>query len=175
MSKQDLVITLRPFRQEDFNAWLWVHNHQLPSVNAFDEGYFPTQGFNERYFSSLVSEYEDLRDNHDAFIYGAFDNEDKLCAVAQLITLSDDLKTAEIKLRVFNLYFRQGVGKQALQQLVEKAKEIGYTKLLAHCSLHHEVAQRLFNSRGFIDQGHQLVQECDQVCWPTKHVFSLDL
>lgn len=175
MSEQDLTITLRPFRQDDFNAWLWVHNNQLPSVNSFDEGYFPTQGFNERYFNSLINEYEELRDNHDAFIFGAFDEEHRLCAVAQLITLSDDLKTAEIKLRVFNLYFNMGVGRQSLHLLVNLAKEIGYTKLVAHCSLHHDAAQKLFINQGFIDEGHQLVQECDQVCWPTKHVFSISL
>jgi [ribosomal protein S5]-alanine N-acetyltransferase len=175
MSKQDLVITLRSFRQDDFNAWLWIHEHQLPSVNSFDEGYFPTQGFNERYFNSLITEYEELRENHDAFIFGAFDQGQRLCAIVQLITLTDDLKTAELKLRVFNLYYNQGVGKQSLQLLCEKAKEIGYTKLLAHCSLHHEVAQKLFTSLGFNDEGHKLVQECDQVCWPTKHVFSINL
>lgn len=175
MSQQDLNITLRPFRQDDFNAWLWVHDHQLPSVNSFDEGYFPTQGFNERYFNSLTLEYEALSENHDAFIFGAFDKQQRLCAIAQLITLSDDLKTAEIKLRVFNLYFNQGIGKQTLQVLLKKAKEIGYTKLLAHCSLHHEIAQKLFLSQGFMDEGHKLVQECDQVCWPTKHVFSITL
>lgn len=173
MPQQDLVITLRSFKETDFSAWLWIHKHQRPSMNTFDEGYFPTQGLNERYFKVLVAENEELRNHHDAFIYGAFDHEHRLCAIAQLVTLSDDLKVAEIKLRVFNLYFNQGVGKQSLHLLVKKAKEIGYTKLIAHCSLHNEVAQKLFIHQGFNDLGHQLVQECDQVCWPTKHVFTI--
>lgn len=173
MSQQDLVMTLRSFKEDDFSAWLWIHHHQKPSVNSFDEGYFSMQGLNERYFKVLVAEYNELRNHHDAFVYGAFDHENRLCAIAQLITLSDDLKVAELKLRVFNLYFNQGVGKRTLHLLVKKAKEIGYTKLNAYCSIHNEVAQKLFVQQGFADLGHQLVQECDQGCWPTKHVFSL--
>lgn len=38
MSKQDLM--LRPFQNSDYEAYKWVHDHQLPSVNEFDEATF---------------------------------------------------------------------------------------------------------------------------------------
>lgn len=171
MSKQDLM--LRPFQNSDYEAYKWVHDHQLPSVNEFDEGYFFSETITPRFFQTMVTMHESLREDQDAYIYGAFNELNQLVGIIELITISDDYRKAEVKLRVFNLYFNQGYGKAMIKKIFNEAQSIGYTHLVAHCPLHHNVAHQLFISCGFKDEGAQLVQECDQICWPTKRVFSI--
>ena len=170
MSEQD--ITLRPFQNKDYETYKWIHDHQLPSMNEFDEGYFYSETITPRFFQHMVTMHESLREDQDAFIYGAFNDQEQLIGIIELITLSDDYRKAEVKLRVFNLYFNQGYGKTMVKHILHEAQSIGYTHLVAHCPLHHSVAHQLFHSSGFSDEGAQLVQECDQICWPTKRVFS---
>lgn len=175
MSKQDLNITCRPFTHEDYDAYLWVHQNQLPSVHPFDEGYFSTHGITPKYFKSLVDEYKSLSEDHDAFIIGAFNQSNALIGIGELVTLSDDFTLAQIKVKVFNLYFNQKFEHEIIRQLIELAKIQHYTKLVAYISLQDEISISLYRESGFNDEGAQMIAECDQVCWPTKHVFSLIL
>jgi hypothetical protein len=172
MSQQNLKITCRPFIYDDFESYLWIHQHQKPSMHPFDEGFFTTQGVTPRYFKSLVDEYHTLSEDHDAFILGAFDESNALCGIGELITLSDDYSLAQIKIKVFNLYFDQGFELKMIKQLVNIAKDKQYKKLVAYHALQDEISISLFKEAGFTDEGAQMIAECDQVCWPTKHVFS---
>lgn len=175
MSSEDLKLTCRPFTLDDYKAYLWVHQNQLPSQHPFDEGYFPTQGLTLKYFKSQVEEYNSLSDDNHAFVMGAFDVNHALVGIGELISLNDDFSCAQIKVKVFNLYFNQGFEQTIVQQLKAYAKRQNVKKLVAYVSLQDEKALKLFNECGFKDEGAQMIAECDQVCWPTKQVFTLHI
>jgi diamine N-acetyltransferase len=98
-----------------------------------------------------------------------------LVGIGELISLNDDFSYAQIKVKVFNLYFNQGFEQTIVQQLKAYAKRQNVKKLVAYVSLQDEKALKLFNECGFKDEGAQMIAECDQVCWPTKQVFTLHI
>jgi [ribosomal protein S5]-alanine N-acetyltransferase len=175
MSSEDLKLICRPFTLDDYEAYLWVHQNQLPSQHPFDEGYFPTQGLTVKYFKSLVEEYNSLSEDRHAFIMGAFDVNHALVGIGELISLNDEFTYAQIKIKVFNLYFNQGYEKAIVKQLKIYAKNQNINKLVAYVSLQDETAIKLYHECGFDDEGAQMIAECDQVCWPTKQVFTYQI
>jgi [ribosomal protein S5]-alanine N-acetyltransferase len=175
MSSKDLNLICRPFKYDDYDSYLWAHQNQLPSQHPFDEGYFPTHGITLKYFKSLVDEYEGLSDDHHAFVLGVFDSSNSLLGIGELISLNDDASLVQIKIKVFNLYFNRGIEHEIVNQLTELAREKQFKKLVAYVSLQDEKSIKLFKDSGLNDDGVQMIAECDQVCWPTKHVFSIEL
>ena len=61
-----------------------------------------------------------------------------------------DSKTAEIKrMRVRPEYQGRGIGSLILDTLIEKARQLGYRKLILDTTERMKVAQHLYRSRGF--------------------------
>lgn len=172
MSQQNIDINIRYFIPDDVDEYRWIHQHQKPSVNPFDEGYFSHEHITSSFFKSQCEYYDSLRDNHDAFIFGVFNQDNKLVGIVELITLSDDLTHAQIKYKVYNLYFDLGYEPVMINKAILCAKDLGYSHLVAHCALHDYTSINFYIAAGFSDEGAQLIQECDQVCWPTKHVLT---
>ena len=66
-----------------------------------------------------------------------------------------DTETAEIKrMRVEPRLQGQGIGKLILDKLIEKAKMLGYKKLILDVALKQKVAQHLYESRNFKETKH---------------------
>lgn len=74
--------------------------------------------------------------------------DDKIVGMGALRKVDD--ATAEIKrMRVEPSFQGKGYGGLMLDKLIEKAKEIGYKKLILDTSIKQTVAQQLYLSRGF--------------------------
>ena len=106
--------------------------------------------------STLVRFLRSADNVHDLAI-GAFDTDGRLIAVAQF-DRTDDGPTAELAIEVAADWQRVGLGRRMLQQLVERARALGLTRLTATYYADNVAVRRLLHRSGLvvasgIDQG----------------------
>ena len=134
-------LVIRRYRDEDHDAVWWLHNNALRRVGAHggngpwdddlhDIGriYFPAGDF-------LVGEL-----NGQIVAIGAIKRESQGCAAVK-------------RMRVHPNHQRHGFGQQILDALQDRARDLGYTKLVLDTTVQQIAAQRLYEKNGFVRMG----------------------
>ncbi|KKQ27265.1 MAG: GCN5-related N-acetyltransferase [Candidatus Magasanikbacteria bacterium GW2011_GWC2_37_14] len=135
-------IKLRQFEEKDKEATYNLHIEGLKQSESFIDD----PKAREQLDQDLKKIREEYIDSDGEFFVAIID--DKVVGMGALRKV-DDI-TAEIKrMRVKPELQGKGIGALILDKLIEKAKELGYKKLLLDTSIKQIVAQRLYESRGF--------------------------
>ncbi len=112
------------------------------------DGLNQTTGF--KYDSKLDDDFNNIKsiylDNNGEFYIAEID--DKVIGMGALRKV--DKTTAEIKrMRVNKKFQGQGIGSKILEKLINRAKELGYHKLVLDTSVKQIPAQKLYEKFGF--------------------------
>lgn len=131
-------LTIRQYQDQDKDdAW-----------KLHVDGLNQTTGF--KYDPKLDSDFKDIKeiylDNGSEFLIAQMS--DEIVGMGALKRI--DKTTAEIKrMRVDQKFQGQGIGSQILKKLIDRAKEIGYQKLILDTSVKQICAQKLYEKFGF--------------------------
>ncbi|MBU2542414.1 GNAT family N-acetyltransferase [Patescibacteria group bacterium] len=135
-------IKLRQFEEKDKKATYNLHLEGLKQTESFIDD----PKAREQLDQDLKRIREEYIDSDGEFFVAIID--DKVVGMGALRKVDD--ASAEIKrMRVKPDFQGKGIGALILDRLIEKAKELGYKKLLLDTSIKQIVAQRLYESRGF--------------------------
>jgi len=134
---------LRQSEEKDEKAVYDLHVAGLKQ----SESYIADPSSREELDKDLKNIKESYIDNGGEFlVLTTTDNE--IIGMGGLRKIDDT--TSEIKRMRVNLGFQgKGLGSLILDKLIEKAKELGYKKLILDTALKQKVAQHLYESRGF--------------------------
>jgi ribosomal protein S18 acetylase RimI-like enzyme len=103
--------------------------------------------------------------NRGDFIIGTINNE--IMAIGALQKVSES--RGEIRrIRIRQDYQGQGYGSKILSELIERAKELGYTELCLDTLADNIPAQRLFEKGGFMEQNRGKIGSYDLVFYRKK-------
>lgn len=131
-------IQLRQYQPSDQNAIWQLHIDGLNQTGSFVD--------NRKYDQDVLHIKETYLDNGGEFFVASLNN--KVVGMGGL--LKADNQTAEVKrMRVNINYQRQGIGSFILENLIQKAKELGYKKLVLDTTVNMNAAKRLYEKHGF--------------------------
>jgi ribosomal protein S18 acetylase RimI-like enzyme len=135
------MLEIRRYQAADNHAVVELHYLALEATGA----YFPGK-WNED-LDDIPNHY---LNNGGEFLVGTLDG--KIVAMGAFRRKSDTL--AEIKrMRVLPEYQRRGFGQMILNQLQEKAIQLGYTELCLDTTTLQIAAQKMYEKNGFTEVG----------------------
>ncbi|KKT34617.1 MAG: GCN5-related N-acetyltransferase [Parcubacteria group bacterium GW2011_GWA2_44_12] len=132
------TVSLRQYEASDKEAVWQLHVNGLNQTGSFI------------FDPALDADFENIKENYlcnggEFFVVSL---NDEVIAMGALRKV--DEKTAEVKrMRVKNQYQRQGIGSMMLESLIQRAKELGYKKLILDTSERQSGAKRLYEKYGF--------------------------
>ncbi len=131
-------VYLRQYEDSDQKAVWQLHVDGLKQTDSFiDDSRF------DQDFKNIKKAY---LNNKGEFFVASLNNE--VVGMGALKKVDD--KTAEIKrMRVAINHQGKGIGSMILDHLTERAKELGYKKLILDTTTNQEAAKRLYEKRGF--------------------------
>ena len=135
----ELNVTIRGYKQTDFDEVWNLHERALKKTNAFASGHGPWD--------------EDLKNIPEVYdkAGGTFviaELEGKVIGMGALKRI--DAETAELKrMRVQPEYQGQGLGTKLLELLESRAKELGYSRLILDTSLQQQAALHIYTKHGY--------------------------
>lgn len=135
-------VKFRQFEKKDEEAIHDLHIEGLKQSGSFIDD----PKAREQLDKDLKRIREEYVENDGEFFVALMN--DRLVGMGALRKI-DEL-TAEIKrMRIKPEYQGKGIGSLILDKLIEKAKELGYKKLILDTSVKQVIAQKLYISRGF--------------------------
>lgn len=137
----ETVPSLRRFEEKDEEAVYNLHISALKQAGTFIDT--PKSQELDQDLKNIEAIY--INNNGEFFVTTV---DDKVVGMGALCKVDDS--TAEIKrMRVEPSLQGKGIGKLILDKLIEKARELGYKKLVLDVAEKQKGAQHLYESRGF--------------------------
>lgn len=141
-------ITIRQFVDSDQEAVWNLHIAWLQQTGSYVE--------NTAYDSDLENIAQNYINNAWTFLVAT--HHDKVIGMGAVRKI--DASTAEIKrMRVDLDYQGNGIGSQILDKLIEVTQELLYQKLILDTSVNQIAAQKLYESRWFVEYKREVVDE----------------
>jgi RimJ/RimL family protein N-acetyltransferase len=141
MNSEHRRLAIRRYRDEDHDAVWWLHNNALrpagdsPGNPPWDDDlhdirhiYFPTGDF-------LVGELDG-----QIVAMGAIRRKDDGCAEVR-------------RMRVHPAHQRRGFGQRIIDALQQRARNLGYARLVLDTTVQQVAAQRFYEKNGFVRTG----------------------
>ncbi len=144
--------TIRRFMQSDLESVRTLHEVGLKQMDAYIG--------DPRLNRDLDTIFDVYLNNEGEFLVAVCN--EKIIGMGGLRKV--DKNTAEIKrLRVTRTYQGKGIGKTILDELIRRAKELGYQKLIIDTTTKQIPAQRLFEKVGFRETRRERLGKLEQV------------
>lgn len=169
MPQQDIVIEFRPYTILDYKEYVNAHHNK--GSNAIIAVTNVT-AITRSDFTSLCDTYRALSDAQDAYILGVFDYKGSLIGQCEIVTLSDDMKRAQLTMFFYDAQILKNTLQRCLKHAIAVALSFHFEQLVVYCDQSDKATIASWIQAGFKDEGDQLVQECDQTCWRTRRVLS---
>lgn len=101
--------------------------------------------------------------NGTAIVYGAFDSENVIAFIwAYIHQFREETRMYISEIRVNEEYRKQGIGKELLKQVEDKAKELGLGAMYLHAEARNKDARRLYETCGYCEERIQMRKELVQ-------------
>ncbi|MFH1089824.1 MAG: GNAT family N-acetyltransferase [Candidatus Uhrbacteria bacterium] len=144
--------SLRQFQESDKDDVKQLHIEGLKQTGSYIDD------------SELDIDLENIRETYTnsggEFLVVSLEN--KIIGMGALRKVDDE--TAEIKrMRVAINYQGHGVGSLILDRLIEKARELGYKKIILDTNEKQEAARRLYEKKGFKEFKRKKTSELELV------------
>lgn len=144
MLKQN--IKLRQFKKEDEKTVWDLHVTGLKQTNSYQK--------NSEYDKDIKNITATYLSSGGEFLVATLNN--KIIAMGALKKINNT--TAEIKrMRVDKKFQGQGIGKIMLDNLIKKAKELKFKRLILDTTVNQKTAQKLYKSKGFKEFGRKIL------------------
>ncbi len=135
-------VVLRQFEIRDQEAVCSLHERAMKLVGTYFENTDPKSDWDKD-----IRDIENIYIKNNGEFYVAT-VEDDIVAMGALGKVDDN--TAEVKrMRVEPSWQGKGIGKLILGQLIHRAKELGYSRLILDVAEKQKIAQHLYESLGF--------------------------
>ncbi|MDD4901874.1 MAG: GNAT family N-acetyltransferase [Patescibacteria group bacterium] len=131
-------IKLRRYRTSDQDTVLRLHVEGLKQTESFLD--------DPKYNQDFSNIKEIYLNNRGEFLMAMLN--DEIIGMGALRKINE--QTAEIKrMRVDLKYQRQGIGSTILDRLIDRARELGYEKIILDTNTNQAAARRLYEKYGF--------------------------
>lgn len=149
-------LLIRPLQNDDYENWLREFENRHPSQNRHDRGRINMQECTLAWFHNLVDKHQELARTDIAYVFGVFRKEDGThLGMIDFSTLArEDFQWARIGYTIHNQYWRNGYGKEAVQEGLKIAfTQLKYHRIEAHINLDNAPSAKLAESAGMEFEG----------------------
>ena len=131
-------LQLRQYKTSDQDAVWQLHVDGLKQTSSYID--------NRKYDEDMLSIKDTYLNNGGEFFVVSLDN--KVVGMGGLLKMDNEI--AEVKRMRVNIDFQQkGIGSLILENLIRRAKELGYKKLELDTTENMDAAKRLYEKHGF--------------------------
>ncbi|MEK7355597.1 MAG: GNAT family protein [Bdellovibrionota bacterium] len=122
-------LVVRPLRLEDFEAWREAHASMRGAQNSWDLGAKPAKFLTMTEFKKMLATQRKQRESDTFYSMAVFDAAGRLVGGVSIMEVSRGIsQTAYLGYRIFNDYWGQGFGKEAVKAVLD----IGFRDVKLH-------------------------------------------